>query len=300
VTLETDELWQQVAELIRSARGWSLRPLARLGHPREDRRTWLADGETGEVVVKLSANPFAPERAAWAGEALSLLRRRSMPVPEPLWSGRLNEQWFAVVQSRLPGEPVNTLDASLLNQLLGMVELQADPDLMPGGWDVSWWVGAVVFEGWEGWWEGAERASPQTTERLRALLEPAMGYRLPVEDVVHGDLNLSNVLAHDGVITGVVDWDHVGLGSRALDVASLLFDWHRLLLADETGLAADGGERLVRRIVEIAGQPGLRCTITYGAIARLALSAKREESDQIEVWRRVTDAIVDRIADQSP
>ena len=31
-------------------------------------------------------------------------------------------------------------------------------------------------------------------------------------DVVHGGLNLSNVLACGGVITGIVDWDHTGVG----------------------------------------------------------------------------------------
>jgi Ser/Thr protein kinase RdoA (MazF antagonist) len=295
VTLAADELWQQVAERLRSSRGWSLQSLARLGRRRGDRRTWLADGEPGEVVVKLSANRFARERAAWAAEALSLLRARGVPVPEGLWSGRLDERWFTVVQTRLPGEPVDSLDASLLDELLALVELQADPRLRQGGWDVSRWIGAVVFEGWEGWWDAAEQAAPETTRRLRAFLEPAMGNRLPVADVVHGDLNLSNVLADNGVITGVVDWDHIGVGSRALDLTSLLFDWQRLRLADEDSVTADGADRLVRRVVEIAGEPGLRCTVTYGSIARLALSTQRGEHDQLATWRRVADAIVDAI-----
>jgi hypothetical protein len=143
----------------------------------------------------------------------------------------------------------------------------------PGGWDVSWRIGIVVFEGWEGW-EGAEAAAPQTALRLRAFLEPARGQRLPVVDVVHGDLDLSNVLARDGVITGIVEWDHVGVGSRALGLTSLLFDWQRLRLAHESALAPDGGERLVRRIVRVADEPGLRCTVAYGAIAR-PLSVQR-------------------------
>jgi Ser/Thr protein kinase RdoA (MazF antagonist) len=165
------------------------------------------------------------------------------------------------VQVPLAGEPTRMLDAALPDQLLALVELQAEPTLEPGGWDVSWWIGMVVFEGWEGWWEGAEAAAPQTTRRLRAFLEPARGHRLPVTDVVHGDLNLSDVLARDGVITGIVDWDHIGVGSRALDLTSLLFDWRRLQLADEFALAPDGAERLVRRIVRVAGEPGLRCTV---------------------------------------
>jgi len=110
---------------------------------------------------------------------------------------------------------------------------------------------------------------------------------------LYGDLNLSNALASEGEITGVVDWDHLGLGSRALDLTSLLFDWQRLRLASEHAVVSDGGERLVRRIVAIAGEDGLRCTVAYAAIARLALSAQRGEHDQLETWRQVSDSILE-------
>jgi aminoglycoside phosphotransferase (APT) family kinase protein len=60
-------------------------------------------------------------------------------------------------------------------------------------------------------------------------------------------------------MTGVVDWDHPGLGSRALDLTSLLLDWRRLRLAREGPAVSDWGERLVRRIAAIArrGRPAL-------------------------------------------
>jgi aminoglycoside phosphotransferase (APT) family kinase protein len=60
---------------------------------------------------------------------------------------------------------------------------------------------------------------------------------LPTSDLVHGDLNLGNVLARGGAITGVVDWDAIGLGSRAVDLTGLLCDWQRLRLAGEPELA---------------------------------------------------------------
>jgi hypothetical protein len=78
-------------------------------------------------------------------------------------------RWWALLQPRLPGEHVDAVDVSLLEELLALVELQAEPVLGPGGWDVSWWVGIVVFEGWEGWWERAERAAPGTAQRLRGF-----------------------------------------------------------------------------------------------------------------------------------
>src|SRR5215472_8104402 len=84
----------------------------------------------------------------------------------------------------------------------------------------SWWIGVVLSEGSEGWWEHADAAAPQTATRLQEFLEPARGHRLPSADVVHHDLGLGNVLARDGKITGIVDWDDAGTGCRAVDLAS--------------------------------------------------------------------------------
>lgn len=112
---------------------------------------------------------------------------------------------------------------------------------------------------------------------------------------MHGDLNLTNVLAADGAISGVVDWDDLGVGCRAADLAGLLFDWHRLHLAGEQGLAPDGAERLVGRIIQIAGERGLRCVVAYGAVARLGLAAQRNEADALWTWRHVVEALLDSL-----
>ncbi|HEX6675156.1 MAG TPA: aminoglycoside phosphotransferase family protein [Actinomycetes bacterium] len=291
-TAGRDELWARAAARILAARGWSLAPLARLGRPRDVRRTWLAEGEPGTVVVKAVASRFASERAGWVGEALALLRARGCPAPALLWQGPLDEDWWLSVQERRPGRPLRTMDPATLDRLLALVELQADPALPPGGWDVSWWTGVVLFEGWEHWWGETHAVAPATAARLREFLEPAWGHRLPTADLVHGDLGPANVLADGGVISGVVDWDDVGLGSRATDLAGLLFGWHRLRLAGGPALAPDGGERLVRRIVAVAGEAGLRCTVAYGAVARLGLAAQRGEREDLATWRQVTDAIL--------
>jgi hypothetical protein len=46
-----------------------------------------------------------------------------------------------------------------------------------------------------------------------------------------------------------------------VDLTSLLFGWHRLRLASEHAVVSDGGERPIRRIVEVAGEDGARCTV---------------------------------------
>jgi hypothetical protein len=247
------------------------------------------------VVVKARADPHVEARAVWGDEVLALLAGRGYPVPRSLWHGMLDESWSLVVQSRLPGEPIRTLDGRTLDGLLRLIDLQADVGLGTGGWDVSWWLEVVLFQGWEHWWERAEEAAPTTSRRLRAFLAPASDHRLPYTDAVHGDFNLTNVLTQTGAITGVVDWDHVGMGSRAVDLAGLLFDVHRLGLNTETTLPPDGDARIVRRIVDAAGERGLRCAVSYGAIARLALAAQRGERDSVETCARITHAILDSL-----
>jgi Phosphotransferase enzyme family len=153
VTRGPEGLWADVAGLIRSELGWPLRPLAQLSRPRDDRRTWLVEDETRRLIVKATANRLGLERASWAAEMLATLRGRGVPTPELLWWGPLDEQWGIFIQSWLPGEPLEALDGLLLENLITIVERQANVDVSPDDWSLSWWVGAVVFDGWEDWWQ---------------------------------------------------------------------------------------------------------------------------------------------------
>ncbi|HTR91780.1 MAG TPA: phosphotransferase [Trebonia sp.] len=73
----------------------------------------------------------------------------------------------------------------------------------------------------------APRAGPAAgllCTRIRDWLRPVWGLRLPPADFAHNDLNLSNILTDGERITGVIDWDEFGLGSRALDLIVLALD----------------------------------------------------------------------------
>jgi aminoglycoside phosphotransferase (APT) family kinase protein len=100
--------------------------------------------------------------------------------------------------------------------------------------------------------------------RLRRWLEPVWGLRLPAADYAHNDLNLSNVLTDGARITGVVDWDEFGLGSRALDLVALAVD------CEERGDSA-AADRLLARAAQVAGDDGLRCLVSYRIIGGLAV-----------------------------
>lgn len=102
--------------------------------------------------------------------------------------------------------------------------------------------------------------------RLRRWLRPVWGLRLPPADYTHNDLNPSNILADGARITGVVDWDEFGLGNRALDLVALAADCER-------GGGRAAADRLLARAAQVAGGGGLRCLVSYRAIAWLAFSA---------------------------
>lgn len=140
------------------------------------------------------------------------------------------------------------------------------PGSRPGDRDFTGYVANVLFDDWDQVWAEAPQACPAAgplCARLRRWLEPAWGLRLPPADYAHNDLNLSNVLADGTLITGVVDWDEFGLGSRALDLVALAVDCER---------RADRGaaDRLLARTDQVAGGDGLRCLVSYRVIAGLA------------------------------
>ena len=155
----------------------------------------------------------------------------------------------------------------MLDALLGLVELQADAGIPAGDRDFTGYLANVLFDDWDQVWADAPRACAAAgplCARLRRWLEPVWGLRLPPADYAHNDLNLSNVLTDGTRITGVVDWDEFGLGSRALDLVALALDCERR--SDQA--AAD---RLLTRAAQVAGDDGLRCLVSYGVIGGLAV-----------------------------
>ncbi|MGH3171806.1 MAG: hypothetical protein ACRDN0_38845 [Trebonia sp.] len=92
-------------------------------------------------------------------------------------------------------------------------------------------------------------------------------------------------------MTGVVDWDEFGLGSRALDLIAFALDCER----DGGHAAAD---RLLDRAAQVAGGDGLRCLLSYRAIAWLAFSARERRAygdAPIDAYCAAVSAVLDRL-----
>jgi Ser/Thr protein kinase RdoA (MazF antagonist) len=268
--------WREVRILITRELGewvseaWPLTPV-------RPSMTWAARAQaTGPIVVKVRGRDGgrADEKAQWCAAHLPSLGARGYPVPAILWHGMLSAEWQVTVQNRLPGRPPSALDGPTLDTLVRLVELQADAAIPAGDRDFTSYVANVLFDDWDDEWvdaAGACAAAGPLCTRLRRWLEPVWGLRLPPADYTHNDLNLSNILTDGTTITGVVDWDEFGLGSRALDLVAVALDCER-------GSNYTAADRLLAAAARVAGGDGLRCLLSYRAIALLAHASRHRQA----------------------
>jgi aminoglycoside phosphotransferase (APT) family kinase protein len=259
--------WREVRMLIVRELGEPVDDAQPLTPPRTSRMTWAARApRTGPIVVKTRHGDNAFEKTQWCAAHLPTLGARGYPVPMTLWHGMISADWHVTVQSRLPGRPLTALDRPMIEAALRLVELQACAGIPAADRDFTGYVANVLFEDWDEVWADAPRACAAAgplCARLQRWLQPVWGLRLPPADYANNDLNLSNILTDGARITGVVDWDEFGLGSRALDLIALALD------CEEGGDHA-AADRLLARAAQVAGADGLRCLVSYRAIAGLA------------------------------
>jgi hypothetical protein len=251
------------------------------------RVTWAAHTErTGPLVVKARCGESACEKTAWCAAHLPLLGARGYPVPTVIWHGMARGQWHLTVQNRLPGHRLTTLDGRLLEEVLALVGRQAGAAIPADGRDFTGYIANVLFGDWDEVWADAARASGPLCERIRHWLQPVWGLTLPPADYAHNDLNLSNILTDGERITGVVDWDEFGLGSRALDLVVLALDCQQRRSPVAAG-------RLLAAAASAAGGAGLRCLVSYRALAALAEDVR--EGQPAHAGIQAVTAVLDRL-----
>lgn len=189
----------------------------------------LTDG-AARVVLKWTDNPGWAPRVGRAAELVRRVRAVGYPTPEWLAVGvtaagsPYQLQEFVDGTSGIVDGTSAGVDEALARQLIAICELQRDLILEDHGVSWSGWSSGVVFDGWDGVWARVRAYGDEATELLRRfedLCGPYRGQVLPDHDFVHGDLNLDNLLVADGRITGIVDIEAAGCGSRAYDLVSL-------------------------------------------------------------------------------
>ncbi|MEV0285967.1 phosphotransferase [Kribbella sp. NPDC050820] len=182
-----------------------------------DGRRAVLKWRPGTRLEDLQAGPIAVSEAVRAAGA---------PVPETQLAVQLGTA-IATVQELLPGAPIAKLDEAGLEQALAFNELQAG--LLVGRPDVPPLELYLRSDGPGFCLHGPLRAHNRPTALLDDWIT-AVGAEHPGplrgDDAVHVDYHPGNLLAVDGRITGIIDWDGAGRGDRRLDLVTLRFGIH--------------------------------------------------------------------------
>lgn len=183
-----------------------------------------ADGR--RAVLKWRPDFTVAESAA--GPLAVSERLRELGYPAPAMELVLQVGHAVVtVQELLPGKKIDYLDLHHLERVLAVHSRQADA--LVGREDVPAFHLYLRDDG-PGYClhEPLRRFSPRTAELERRISRLADSYpvRLPGFGAVHSDFHPGNILAADGEITGVVDWDGSARGDHRFDLVVLRFGIH--------------------------------------------------------------------------
>jgi len=153
----------------------------------------------------------------------ALLRAAGYPAPATQLAVQISDG-VALVQERLPGTKVQHVDTALLDQALALIGQHAGA--LAGHPRVPALPRYLRDDGPGYCLHGPlARFSPRAARLERRIA--AIGGQYPDrpagDDVVHGDFHHENLLAEDGRLTGVVDWDGAGRGDRRFDLVTLRF-----------------------------------------------------------------------------
>jgi aminoglycoside phosphotransferase (APT) family kinase protein len=188
-------------------------------------------------------------RRATAGQLLAaaqlVTHARERGWPTPAWyavgSAPTGVSW--ILQEFIRGEQPPVIDPRVADQLAEIIRLQAgllpavgSRQAAPGGWNQ--WIAGVVFDDLDGLRSrirclpGAERIIGS----VDAIAAELSGVAVSSSDLVHGDLNLTNVLLTSGGLQ-LIDVDALAPGPRAFDLAKVLMVSTYMDHATDAGLA---------------------------------------------------------------
>jgi aminoglycoside phosphotransferase (APT) family kinase protein len=184
------------------------------------------NGGGTRVVLKWSDDPGWAQRVRRAAELVRRARAVGYPTPEWLAVGTTTAGSPYQLQEFVRGtglHDASTINESLARELIAICETQRE--LVPED-GISWsaYSRGVVFDDWDGLWERVRAYGGESAElihRYDVLCRPYRDHALPDDDLVHGDLNVGNVIVDNGRIAGIIDIEAAGGGSRAYDLISL-------------------------------------------------------------------------------
>ncbi len=241
-----EDLPAEVLDDVAGVVGADVTPLGRLGGGVNAGAVRVQVAGRADAVLKAEprAHPKHLVETLRGQRVVEHMRGRGYPTPAWLGVGATATHVWHLMDF-VDAVPVPALTPSLVEQLMEIIEVQACQASEP--YD-HWWYAWRVATGQESAVAGLSAHSSAVAalvERLRPLgvdVAPPEG----APDMVHADLNPSNVLVRDGAVAAVVDIGNAGSGTRATDLTTL--QWHTF----QDPL--DGArKRLSTRILDVVG-----------------------------------------------
>jgi hypothetical protein len=236
----------------------------------------LVDTAGRQAVLKWrDSNPGS--RIPRLMDAVDRIRSAGYPTPAWIASGFTTAGSPYHLQEFVPGHP-SPLTARTAALLIEVVERQAglDPDPIA---DWSRYVSSQVRDddgdGPRRFLRGLGRPGEDLLAHFDHVLDRFGSVRLPTGDMVHGDFNSCNVLTHGGRVSGVIDIEAFGSGTRAIDYGWLLREAY-----------VEGAERDAIRMIRHAGDsvagPGVFATcVAATAFDIVRFQALHDDPDNV-------------------
>jgi aminoglycoside phosphotransferase (APT) family kinase protein len=219
-----EELPAEVLDDVASVVGAEVTLLSRLpaGVNGGAMRVQLAGRANAVLKAVPRAHPNHLDETLRAQRVVEHMRRRGYPTPAWLGVGATATHVWHLMDF-VDAVPVPELTPSIVEQLMEIIELQAGQASEPyDHWSYAWRV-ATGQESAVAGLSGYSSVVSALVERLRLVCADVPPPR-EVPDMVHADLNPSNVLVRDGAVVAVVDIGNAGSGTRATDLTTL--QWH--------------------------------------------------------------------------
>ncbi|MFB6673219.1 aminoglycoside phosphotransferase family protein [Streptomyces sp. NPDC056390] len=184
---------------------------------------WLLADDTGRhAVLKWSPDLSWAPRIERAAAGVAKIRAAGYPTPAWLAVGTSTDGFGYQIQELVPGHTAPQVTATEAELLIGVLEMHAGLDPDP---QRCWSEFVTARMTGEDLWRQTAGTGPtgrnlvHACERLLAAYGPVA---LPTEDLVHGDFRPGNILFDADRVSGVIDIEALGSGTRVFDYATLL------------------------------------------------------------------------------
>jgi aminoglycoside phosphotransferase (APT) family kinase protein len=222
--------------------------------------------------------------------AVEALRRSGYPAPRTELVEQVGDS-VVVVQELLPGRVVTHVSGELFEQALALNALQegalADRRDLPL---------RELYLTRDGPGFCLHGPLAEHSERSRLLLswvrDVGAGHsEMTADDVAHFDFQPSNMLADDGLLTGIVDWDGAGRGDRRLDLVTLRFGVHAAEVDVDEGVI----QRL-DRLLDAMPPNVLRPAWAHMSLRQVDWAIRHFTAAEVDHWLDLTES---RAADRA-